>query len=732
MAKKTDYIKYEYSDAKVKSLTKFVQENNSLVSMYNNKVKDLLLYAGDKDVTNKDSIWSNYTEAEKKQYQEDYDNDNLDYIKAGTVLYLPKDKINNEVLAIQGKDLFTETSSFLGFWNEKLLDFINNPLNNPVSSLTSTSNQVNLNCSVWIWVRSLNKILNVSQFISILNTQVGEQSGTFSLELSSFENLEDINPYGDDVLSNFSISPDIEGKEKIPFFMKHLQQNDIVFIRFEQLELEQEAREFTENNFEIGKEQLPDKVGEGNRRRRFYDMIGLIDTIDESTTQSNIDSSVSVSGRDLMKVLMEDSNYFFPLMFVENSTNLFINLDESNKWFKRSFATGKYEYAFSYSLRSIKDTLGFVVNQLSNLGILPNNIDLFSAYGDNRSKVYELTNGSKDYYNYVESNGIWQIINLSVDDALKDRILADSSITKPDGPILNQFNKVCQEPFVEFFGDTYGDKYVFNVRQPPFTKKAILEYLNTNEIPTITDYEYKNIQWEEQFFTWFQLTPRGSYLGQDSKMALAYLPVVYFPQFADTFGNHAMSIETNYSSRRALFGEKDKDNVNQYRRAAIEDLVYMIECNAYLPFTRKGSITLPYGDRRIKRGTFIRFQPTGEIFYVDAVAHSLSSSGSKIDRTTTLTVSRGMVEELIKGVSQDKLNSKLNTNMLGEINTSSSEVSYFNIVDTSLIRQTLIERSQSVSGDDKPVTKLSKSVKTNFGVNENSFNFFLNRQQFDV
>jgi len=755
MVKTIDYIKYEYLDTEITSLSKFIDANLSLIGSYAGRVKDLLLYEDENNKSNKDRIWDTYTDAEKKIFREVYDKNELDFIKVGTIICIPKSEIKNEVAAIQGKDLFTETTSFLGFWQEKLLDFINNPLNRPVQELTSTSSQLNLNCSVWIWVRSLNKILNVSQFIFTLNTTVAGQVGSFNLELSSFENLSDIINLGSEVISNFHIGSyqdkDDVKKEKVPFFMKYLQQNDIVFIRFEQLELEEESRKFSESSFEIGKDQLPDKPENGDRKRRFYDMIGLIDTVSESTSQLSPESTISVSGRDLTKLLIEDSNYFFPLMFVEDSTNLFVNLDESNKWFKRSFATNKYEYVFSYSLRSIKDTLSFIINQLSNLGILPNNIDLFSAYGDDRSKVYELINGSKEYYNYVESNGIWQIINLSIDDALANRVLADSSITKPDGPILSQFNKICQEPFVEFWGDTYGDKYVFNVRQPPFTKKAITDFLDTNEIITITDYESKNLVWEDQFFSWYQLTPRGSFLGQESRTALAYLPVVYFPQFADMFGNHSMNVESNYSSRRALFGLKDKDNVNQYRRAAIEDLVYMIECNAYLPFTRRGTIVLPYGDRRIKRGTFIRFAPTSEIFYVDSVTNSLTNFDNNVERTTTINVSRGMVEKLIKGTSfnpssntfKQDIDSHLpleeigtslsGTNLLGEVvvKPSSGKISYFNIVDTDLIRTTLIERSVS-TGTNGSIIKLKKSTKTNFGVNENSFNFFINRKQFNV
>ena len=64
-------------------------------------------------------------------------------------------------------------------------------------------------------------------------------------------------------------------------------------------------------------------------------------------------------------------------------------------------------------------------------------------------------------------------------------------------------------------------------------------------------------------------------------------------------------------------------NVDLFRQALAEDLKYSVESTCYLPFTRTGTITIKGGDRRIKRGTFIYFTPTNEIFYVDQVQHNL-------------------------------------------------------------------------------------------------------------
>lgn len=60
-----------------------------------------------------------------------------------------------------------------------------------------------------------------------------------------------------------------------------------------------------------------------------------------------------------------------------------------------------------------------------------------------------------------------------------------------------------------------------------------------------------------------------------------------------------------------------------------------------MPFTRQGTITL-YGDRRIKRGSWVYFVPTGELYYVEQVSNTFKSVGESIQRTTSLQVSHGM------------------------------------------------------------------------------------------
>ena len=57
-------------------------------------------------------------------------------------------------------------------------------------------------------------------------------------------------------------------------------------------------------------------------------------------------------------------------------------------------------------------------------------------------------------------------------------MLWNATVSLQTGSILGFFNKACQRPLVEFFGDTFGDQYYFIVRRPPFDRKLMERALN--------------------------------------------------------------------------------------------------------------------------------------------------------------------------------------------------------------------------------------------------------------
>jgi hypothetical protein len=573
---------------------------------------------------------------------------------------------------------------------------------------------------VWIWVRALDKIINITPFINSANISKSD-SGIFSLNISPLDDLGIYYDIGGDNMVNYFNIRKSNGHTQNDFFTSNIQYNDIVFIRFEKLKLEPKGSDNPFFEFEIGKNKLPGQV---------WDMIGLVDSISSNVDFNSSDFSISIAGRDLYKLLIEDASYFLSLAYIIGESNSIIDIyNKEDKWFKRMGVSngdnGWYnpnQYQFLSSQRSISDSIGFIVNQLSNLGVIGDS-DLFSYYGDKRTAQYKILETKGEVKaSQTEVQGLWQIVKFFIDEAVDRRRIVDHSLAYSDGTMLEQFNKLCQQPFVEFYGDTYGDEFNFVIRQPPFNKDAIVSFLDADvnyrsslvqdsrvdiqdrtvaakveleeivikadRVDYILDIDEGsvaslNLQWDDTYYSWYQVTPAHQDLAKYSLMPSGGLiPNIYFSYIAETFGNHRKIVQDNYLDMDIA------NNFEAFRNTLLNDLKYLIDTNIYLPFTRKGTIILSHGDRRIKKGTFIRLIQTSEIFYVDSVSNSISFSGSGIDRSTTITVSRGMVEKYIKGsIGFDRDGHIINKN--GD----PIRFSYFNIVNTDLISKTIIDQN---------------------------------------
>lgn len=270
--------------------------------------------------------------------------------------------------------------------------------------------------------------------------------------------------------------------------------------------------------------------------------------------------------------------------------------------------------------------------------------------------------------------GIWQIVKLIIDENVANRQLYDGTITNQTGPLLNWFNKVCQEPFVEFMGETFGDQYYFIARRPPFDHGSVLRAYNyaiggSGLYHVVRKEQVVETNFSQSIsnaYSWYYLRPRISF-GGNSKTTY-YIPAVFFPEMAAMFGSRACHVQSNYYNAVDT-GEDDIDNANEeisksarnnFAKSYLQmmlDLKFLIETTIYLPFTRQGTITL-YGYRQIKRGMWIHFAPTDEMYYVDAVTNTFQSVGNKVFRSTVLQVSRGMKVSLIDGTNRRSLGSE--------------------------------------------------------------------------
>lgn len=967
-------------------------------------------------------------------------------IKIGTILALPLVEVDRQVLTTETNQTVNSVD-FEGFLAKKIVNLLSDKgykrtFTPKTRSKKGSVKEIFPFISVWVWSRSLSiselkpssdgstkyehVILNITPYLYDVNTTVAENGGNFTFNLAPV--TSDIGNDNNNTGKGWKIKDGtqkagksnkqslvtqnnlhyVDGdqlKRNRLYFDKSLQANDVVFIRFERLELEDQRVNLDELET-ISINDLPNQT---------FDMIGLIDNVSVENQFDSLNVNVSVSGKDLVKLLIEDGVYFYPTDFTEDG--IFSNTGATNSRLDRFGNKGGILDRFQSANRTIDRSLKYLVNNLGSIEICPG--DLFNGYAntildkdssktiDVRSRAYpfvnlsaknedqfeknseardriiekiegvrninEITDGSsikvfdtikkfiseridnseifsknekitiwetdengiiyhskvpselngifilpdrawldnkdrdinkslekstvsseiesvyskinkdefndlglellsslsnkksvkpyknryyyksisvdeiinelensdvinefpveistiKTDYNLVKSKGdkinlklvarvfkdlsstekdvfneiynlvvnekstvnksnegnppllagIWQIIKLIIDDSVKDRRLTDSSIGNENGSLLNAIRKICQDPFCEFYTDTYGSQFYFIARKKPFDKESILSFKegrvvsetqeyytsgDSNETESdnigstksivdtktvlqdlIIDIEEEDVisdslTYSNEAYSWYKIQLANLTSGSSSDLAFNYLKAVYFDEFADVFGSRPLDVTTSYIPYSPVIDKNKEIPAAYFIRQGIYDLKYLIESHAYLPFTRMGTITIN-GDRRIKRGNFVRYKGTDEIFYVDSVSNSFTIGDDSIDRVTTLQVSRGMVERFISGVdfsleveSGDSVRSNSDNGPSSifqrknpNVKTDTINISYFNICDL-----TIDESIFSKVNDKNKNFNFSKSPTAGWKVNKEVFNFFLKKLQF--
>lgn len=793
-----EYIVHTHLDTSITTIVGFLTSTNSIVDYYENvtfdslnltaatgnilNTQEFLDYSGGNSVlqSNYDRIYSAYNAEDKQTYLSAYTaGTGLTKLEFGTVLYLPKNKVRLEPFAIQGVNQIELVRDFPAFYAQNLVDLIKDEEYRPINKETRASGseatiQDFPEVTVWIWSKAFpDRLINVSPFVITCDISSTPTIGNFDIEVAPItgiinENgewqLDDNTIWGaDGYVSHSNITREIKlgssGDTKSvrsKYIFHHIiSENDLVFVRFETLEMEAADRLSTKNKFFIDLNNLSSTVDQ----KKIYDMIGLVDqtVIGVQAESSNV--SVNITGRDLTKLIIDDGVYFYPTEFIGSKVRA-----QANDGLISRMITDKgfVLQTFAGAKQTLPYMIQFVMNYLSNVEIVPDGV--FDSYGDRVVKTYKLKNEGLDKEvsnaELSPAKGIWKIIKVVVDQNIATRRLADSGFSQEEGSLITYFNKICQKPLVEFFTDTYEDMFFIIIRKPPFDQASIQKYLKgelsstsapvdvgysandetraidpnafstsdqgkdiigreievvgdarreSNEaVISIDDFNVidETLQFEDEgYYNVFQIEPQEIVLGQGSSISSIYLPMITITELVKVYGARRLKVISNYMTHSETAGSKGKYSVSYLYDQALNDLKYLIDTNVYLPFTRKGVITIN-GDRRIKKNTFIRYRPTGEIFYVNGITHSASISESSVDRTTTLQVSRGMREAYI---SED-------TNPFG--------VSYFNIVNTDLIVSKLSDRYSGVEEDQNTTAEMVTSA------DEYVLDFFYKGRQF--
>lgn len=632
-------------------------------------------------------------------------------IKQGTVFYVEFEKINDQYWLTEGINVVSYNDA--GFKSKILSELeadkgyvaINKPLEGQL--LQGISTDIYPHVSVLIWVRSLSNatdenselkgtIMDLTPFVESVITNVSHNGGNFSIKLPPITcDIDENNKWslrkaninqtknGDEYYASSSMfNTDDKGNLNLNSFFFHtaIKSNDLVWIRYETLKIEAKQRYDDAKTYFIDKSMLPNRI---------YDMIGLVDSNTETINPQNNDVTINVTGRDLSKLFIEDGTYFYAWESSQGMLKLAGGSQQQNDLIQRIFSNNG-AFIDTYNFKHIDYILKFIIQQLSSIKIVPN--DLFEAYGERRSKKFIQKNNintlNPNQKNYTKewkeelANGLWQLLDLNIDNNISSRITADSSMSSSQGSILNFIRTAVQEPLAEFFMDTYGDRFVITCRKPPTDQSSIISMLEgrpetEDGVPAIqpaiidilaSDVLQSNlVNNDSQIYSWYHFIPKSGILGTDDSTSTMLLPAVFLKEYADIWGSKPFQQVHNYLPFELLQSNEEDACYKQ----CTNDLKFVIESNQYTPFTRKGTITIS-GDRRIKIGNFIRYLPTSEIFYVEHVQQNFAINGNSIERTTTIQVTRGMVESLIYGVH------------LSAEDGSTKFVSYFNLVDTRL------------------------------------------------
>lgn len=702
------------------TVEKFVNDFNERNKLLGSKTEPLTVSMFlDK---NNDIITKNYTPEDIKN--------GFRGIKPNTDVLVPISKIDIEEQMLFGANQLYKFEDFGQYLTENQRDLLSDPLyaQSNIINLKDSEHKVkiqNLNIRIWIYSKVLKRVIDVSPFVNKADTSKSFTVGQFNIQLDPFKSPNDVMIHTTSqnisrIVNVFNLV-DNNGLQVEDFLEKHIQFNDLVFIRFERLQIEEKDRDPENEGLEVSLS----KLGNKEYVSRVWDMIGLVDNTVVTTNHENSTKSVSITGRDFSKLLTDDGAYFFPLKYISNEDNpsMFAAGDRGSSWFKRNVVTGEFDqYFFNYDFKSIRDYSLFIMNHLSNIGIIDD--EVFASWGDRRSK-YDKVDGIT---NTSEIKGVWNIVKMFVDSACRERRVI-GSLGNPEGTLQEMFDKICRYPLVEFYGDTWVDTYDLIIRQPPYNKKAIQEVAsNSNRYITIDkiDLISTRLTYDDRYYSWYQVSPMDGMMGNLQGMSTTFVPVVYFPKMAEKFGNRRFLFEDSYirlGSTNGKNGVRDMDNMIFN---LIDDLCFVIESNAYLPFTKRGVITIN-GDRRIKIGTFVKLESTNELFYVTGVTNSLTMMGNSLERITVLQVERGMRMDLIFGetvmLNNDNGMDKVPKGYIINGQPKFINYCYFDIVNTEEIRSRMRERF-----DKSLVGQFETNSPSDFGLNDDVFNFFLNRK----
>ncbi len=525
--------------------------------------------------------------------------------------------------------------------------------------------------TVLLYSIALDRWINLSSIVLDSDVSHQEQLSGFTIDLSPTisdvlpaeilqqENQDVLSPIGNTNVSQTSLQ-DESG------IARYIQKNDLIFISHYFMPIGDRHEEIIE------------ALRNAEERNYTFDLIGLVDVVVESRDPTVAVFSTKIQGRDLMKPFIEDGSYFFAVERIAGRDNAeypnVVGDNESRvcdqaltrrnlRFVNRIPRNGRLEAVGFGTLdnfegipfaggRSIPQWITAARFFLSYAGFVPDRI--LDEIGVEQRQVRS-TSGE----DVTRDIGVWRLVNNVFSSDMDNRFITFSDLSVYQGSIINALRSKAHPPFIEIFGDTYGNRWNFVTRKPPFEKESVREALGgfidleqgfrrAKTIHSSRVYNFSaQIISDDQIYTWFRLTPKGARFGAQFK-ATRILPVFIVPEYVCRWGAHPLDITTNFIETSIGAGNlEDLSYAIRFALVCSQDIKYLIDAFSYLPFTREGVITMMY-DPSIKMKNWIYFQPTQEVFYIDGI-HRSFKGGTDSENNMTLRVSRGMKAQYIFG-----------------------------------------------------------------------------------
>ena len=327
-------------------------------------LKEIESFDGGTGVSNRENIEKEYpVENGEPIYQ-------WPAIPFGSSLMIPSYSALRDILSIQGANQNVDLYD-LPLYKDAMQRMFDSDPNYVISSALKKAEQSTYSTAynveyidsllkVWVFCKADNKIHDITHICSSVSFE-SSINDSFSISLAFMREPDSENSGSSDYSQSLQenvIRTDI--KVRLSDIARLVSENDIVWIRFEDLKLDFETQEKLRSSgidySNIVPENSDKTVPFSAVAGRIYDFIGLVSSVSQGRDFEQGDGSVTISGGSIQKMFLEDEAIFLPIAAVSGKTggNLVFGGQNSDSY-KRMFISGEYAFLFAHSYRNIEN-----------------------------------------------------------------------------------------------------------------------------------------------------------------------------------------------------------------------------------------------------------------------------------------------------------------------------------------------------------------------------------------